>query len=130
MITAFGPNTASGSIQHEALDNNDQVRGTVFQGAVRSTLDSIDQFRVTTAGDNADQGRSSGGQVALVTKSGTNTLRGSLCDPIPGQGGTTIPTAKLATFAPGNQENGTRKMGRIPCSWNGRTTVNHSLAGK
>jgi hypothetical protein len=40
-------------------------------------LDSIEEFRVTTIGDNADQGRSSGGQVTLVTKSGTNTLHGS-----------------------------------------------------
>jgi len=39
-----------------------QSRGTAFQGAVRSTLDSIEEFRVTTIGDNADQGRSSGGR--------------------------------------------------------------------
>ena len=51
-----------------------ESRGNAFTGAVRSTLDSIEEFRVTTAGDNADQGRSSGGQVALVTKSGTNTV--------------------------------------------------------
>src|ERR1700686_3548651 len=38
----------------------------------------MEEFRVTTAGDNADQGRSSGGQVTLVTKSGTNTFHGSL----------------------------------------------------
>jgi hypothetical protein len=54
------------------------MSGALSQGAVRSTLDSIEEFRVTTAGDNADQGRSSGGQVALVTKSGTNTFHGSL----------------------------------------------------
>ena len=62
----------------DGVDNNTQTTGTPFQGAVRSTLDSIEEFRVTTAGDNADQGRSSGGQVALVTKSGTNSFHGSL----------------------------------------------------
>jgi hypothetical protein len=62
----------------DGVDNNTQTTGTPFQGAVRSTLDSIEEFRVTTAGDNADQGRSSGGQVALVTKSGTNNFHGSL----------------------------------------------------
>ena len=36
------------------------------------------EFRVTVGGEGADQGRSSGGQVVLVTKSGTNQLHGSL----------------------------------------------------
>jgi hypothetical protein len=73
-----GGRSDQANITLDGVDNNDQVRGTAFQGAVRSTLDSIEEFRVTTAGDNADQGRSSGGQVALVTKSGTNTFHGSL----------------------------------------------------
>ena len=51
----------------DGVDNNTQASGKAFVGAVRSTLDSIEEFRVTTAGDNADQGRSSGGQIALVT---------------------------------------------------------------
>ena len=73
-----GGRSDQANITLDGVDNNQQTRGTAFQGAVRSTLDSIEEFRVTTAGDNADQGRSSGGQVALVTKSGTNTFHGSL----------------------------------------------------
>jgi hypothetical protein len=73
-----GGRSDQANITLDGVDNNQQVRGTAFQGAVRSTLDSIEEFRVTTAGDNADQGRSSGGQVTLVTKSGTNTFHGSL----------------------------------------------------
>src|SRR5712675_1411852 len=73
-----GGRSDQANITLDGVDNNQQARGTAFQGAVRSTLDSIEEFRVTTAGDNADQGRSSGGQVALVTKSGTNTFHGSL----------------------------------------------------
>ena len=34
-------------------------------------------FRVTVAGQGADQGRSAGGQVSLVTKSGSNQFHGS-----------------------------------------------------
>ena len=73
-----GGRSDQANITLDGVDNNDQVRGTAFQGAVRSTLDSIEEFRVTTVGDNADQGRSSGGQVTLVTKSGTNQFHGSL----------------------------------------------------
>jgi hypothetical protein len=40
-------------------------------------LDSVQEFRVTVAGQGAADGRSSGGQVTLVTKSGTNQLHGS-----------------------------------------------------
>ncbi|MBY0373466.1 MAG: carboxypeptidase-like regulatory domain-containing protein, partial [Bryobacteraceae bacterium] len=41
-------------------------------------LDSLQEFRVTVAGQGANQGRSAGGQVTLVTKSGTNSFHGSL----------------------------------------------------
>jgi hypothetical protein len=73
-----GGRSDQANITLDGVDNNQQSTGTGFQGAVRSTLDSIEEFRVTTVGDNADQGRSSGGQVTLVTKSGTNTFHGSL----------------------------------------------------
>jgi hypothetical protein len=73
-----GGRSDQANITLDGVDNNQQLRGTAFQGAVRSTLDSIEEFRITTIGDNADQGRSSGGQVTLVTKSGTNTFHGSL----------------------------------------------------
>jgi hypothetical protein len=62
----------------DGLDDNDPVFGYAFQGALRSTLDSLEEFRVTTTNSNADSGRSSGAQVSLVTKSGTNQFHGSL----------------------------------------------------
>jgi hypothetical protein len=65
------------NITLDGVDNNDQSNGFAFQGAVRSTLDSIEEFRVVTSNSNADAGRSSGAQVALVTKSGTNGWHGT-----------------------------------------------------
>jgi hypothetical protein len=38
----------------------------------------VQEFRVTTSNYNADEGRSSGAQVALVTKSGTNEFHGGI----------------------------------------------------
>ncbi len=61
----------------DGVDNNDQNNGFAFQGALRSTLDSVEEFRVTTSNSNADAGRSSGAQVSLITKSGTNSWHGS-----------------------------------------------------
>ncbi|HTV64677.1 MAG TPA: TonB-dependent receptor [Bryocella sp.] len=62
----------------DGVDNNDQVRGYAFTGVLRSTLDSTQEFRVTTSGFNADTGRSSGAQINLLTKSGTNDFHGSV----------------------------------------------------
>jgi len=51
--------------------------GYAFQSILPVTPDSVEEFRVTTSNYNADQGSSSGAQVALVTKSGTNNFHGS-----------------------------------------------------
>ncbi len=64
------------NITLDGVDNNDQVFGYAFNGALRSTRDSVEEFRVTTTNANADAGRSSGAQVSLVTRNGTNTLHG------------------------------------------------------
>jgi hypothetical protein len=60
----------------DGLDDNDQQNGYAFTGILRSTLDSTEEFRVTTTSSNADAGRSSGAQVTLVTKSGTDKFHG------------------------------------------------------
>lgn len=52
--------------------------GYAFQSVLPVTLDSVEEFRVTTTNYNADEGSSSGAQVALVTKSGTNNFHGSV----------------------------------------------------
>jgi hypothetical protein len=66
------------NITLDGLDDNDQLEGFAFEGAMRTTLDSLQEFRVTTGNYDAESGRSSGAQVNLVTKSGTNSIHGSL----------------------------------------------------
>lgn len=73
-----GARSDQSNITLDGIDNNDQRQGYAFQGVLRSTLDSVEEFRVTTTNSNADSGRSSGGQVTMVTKSGTNKFHGSL----------------------------------------------------
>ena len=43
-------------------------------------VDAIEQFQVITSGAQAELGRALGGYVNVVTKSGTNTLRGTVYD--------------------------------------------------
>ena len=73
-----GARSDQGNVTLDGVDDNDQVNGYGFNGVLRSTLDSTEEFRVTTSNSNADSGRSSGAQVALVTKSGTNKFHGAL----------------------------------------------------
>jgi len=61
----------------DGVDNNDQNNGYAFNGVLRSTRESVQEFRVTTQNANADAGRSSGAQVSLVTRSGSNAFHGS-----------------------------------------------------
>jgi hypothetical protein len=48
-----------------------------FTPALPIPLDSMQEFRVTVAGEGASAGHSSGGQVSLVTRSGSNVIHGS-----------------------------------------------------
>ena len=74
-----GARSDQANITIDGFDNNNPLQGLPFQGSLRSTLDSLQEFRViTTAGGAADSGYSSGAQVTLVTKSGTNQFHGSL----------------------------------------------------
>jgi hypothetical protein len=66
---------ASNSLVLGALDND---RGNITTGPVlRLNSEAVEEFRVTTANGNANQGRSSGSQINLATKSGSNTLHGA-----------------------------------------------------
>ena len=61
----------------DGIDVNDPQNQTAFTSAVRVTQDALQEFRVSTNNYGAEMGRSSGPQVSLVTKSGTNAFHGS-----------------------------------------------------
>ncbi len=83
-----GGRSDQANITLDGVDINDQQTGgrsftndpeRLQQGsALRSTTESVEEFRITTLGANANQGRSSGAQISLITKSGTNDFRGSI----------------------------------------------------
>jgi hypothetical protein len=72
-----GGRSDQGNVTLDGVDDNDQVNGFAFTGVLRMTQDSVEEFRVTTGIANADAGRSSGAQVSLVTKAGTNKFHGA-----------------------------------------------------
>src|SRR5258708_277000 len=70
--------TLDGVDVNEQQDGLDVVTDQAFASVLRVTRDSLQEFRVTTTNPNAEQGRSSGAQVSLVTRSGSNQWHGSL----------------------------------------------------
>ena len=72
-----GVRSDQSNVTLDGIGVNDQNNGYAFSSVLNAPPDSVEEFRVTTANSNADTGYSSGGQVALVTKSGTNAFHGS-----------------------------------------------------
>src|SRR5713226_2688585 len=77
-------NAQTGNAEVPRTTNNlvigqiDTDRHNITTGPVlRLNTEAIEEFRVTTANGNANQGSTSGAQVNLVTKSGSNALHGS-----------------------------------------------------
>ena len=72
-----GARADQSNITLDGIDVNDPQFGTAYASALRMTLDSLQEFRVSTSNYGAEAGRSSGPQVSLVTRSGTNDYHGS-----------------------------------------------------
>ncbi len=78
-----GGRSDQANITLDGVDINDQQTGgrsvqfDTSQGSVlRATTGAVEEFRITTTNANASQGRSSGAQISLVTRSGTNEFHG------------------------------------------------------
>ena len=70
--------TGTGFGGYQGSNANGSTTNPGFNAVLPIPLDSVQEFRVTVAGEGPNLGRSSGGQVSLVTKSGTNQVHGSL----------------------------------------------------
>jgi hypothetical protein len=61
----------------DGIDSNESSAGGSNFSPLRTNPDSLSEFRVLTGNFTAEFGRNSGGQVAMVTRSGTNEFHGS-----------------------------------------------------
>lgn len=73
-----GARADQGNITVDGIDANDQATGQAFVTVGNLPIDSVQEFRAVTTNPNASEGRSSGGQIQLSTKSGNNQYHGSL----------------------------------------------------
>jgi hypothetical protein len=71
-----GSKSDQANVLLDGVDSNDQLKRTSFTSVLRVTPDSVQEFRTITSNPGAELGFSSGAQVTIVTKSGTNAFHG------------------------------------------------------
>jgi len=73
----FGTNASGRGVLFtiDGGDNTDDAVGGIVQ---QISMDSVQEFEVVTARFKAEHGRSGGGAITIVTKSGTNQFKGSV----------------------------------------------------
>jgi hypothetical protein len=72
-----GGRSDQANVTLDGVDVNEQQGGKAFFSVLRVTPESLQEFRVTTTNADANAGRSSGAQVSLITRSGSNEWHGS-----------------------------------------------------
>lgn len=73
-----GSRADQGNITVDGIDSNDVATGQAFETIGNLPIDSVQEFRAVTTNPSSSEGRSSGGQIQLGTRSGSNEFHGSL----------------------------------------------------
>src|SRR5262245_32250568 len=72
-----GARSDQSNITLDGVDINNAQTNSLDSPVLRLNSEAIEEFRVTTSNANASQGRSSGAQISLITKGGTNVFHGA-----------------------------------------------------
>ncbi|MCY7376148.1 MAG: carboxypeptidase-like regulatory domain-containing protein, partial [Pyrinomonadaceae bacterium] len=73
-----GNRSDQSNITLDGVDVNEAQTNSILDPVLRLNSEAVEEFRVTTTTANSAQGRSSGAQISLITKGGTNDLRGAI----------------------------------------------------
>lgn len=73
-----GARSDQSNITLDGVDINDAQSNDINGPVLRLNAEAISEFRVETVNSNANEGRSSGAQINLVSKTGTNNWHGAL----------------------------------------------------
>ena len=74
----LGARADQNNVTLDGANVNDTQGKDGFNSVLQIPLDSVQEFRTTIAGQGAELGHSAGGQVSILTKSGTNSVHGSV----------------------------------------------------
>jgi hypothetical protein len=77
-VHVHGARDRSWNFTLDGIDSNESSAGGSNFSPLRTNPDALSEFKVLTGNQTAEYGRNSGGQVAMVTRSGSNKLSGTL----------------------------------------------------
>ncbi|MBM3758749.1 MAG: TonB-dependent receptor [Acidobacteria bacterium] len=69
-----GPNAMNGQL----LDGGNNIQSYIGEVAINPGVDSVEEFKVQSGGMSAEYGFTAGGVINMVTRSGTNQIKGSI----------------------------------------------------
>jgi hypothetical protein len=75
-----GMRQGSNNTTLDGISANDSVTARLGLTLTANNTDSVGEFRIITTGAKAEYGHNAGGQVELITRSGTNQFHGNLFD--------------------------------------------------
>jgi Carboxypeptidase regulatory-like domain len=67
-----GARSDQSNITLDGIDINEAQTNSINEPVLRLNAEAVEEFRVVTSNANSSQGRSSGAQISLITKGGTN----------------------------------------------------------
>ena len=76
--TGFSANGVRDTANRYFIDGVESMDGDAFTYAFSPSVDSLAEFKVETSSYSAESGAAPGGQINLLTKSGTNSFHGAL----------------------------------------------------
>ncbi|HEY8130880.1 MAG TPA: carboxypeptidase-like regulatory domain-containing protein, partial [Thermoanaerobaculia bacterium] len=72
-----GQHQSNNSFRVDGAQNDDPTVGAIAGAQVRTAIEAIQEFQVVTSQFDAEFGRSTGGILNAITRSGTNAVKGS-----------------------------------------------------
>jgi hypothetical protein len=77
-VNVNGARSAAVNVTIDGIEANESTNPNPVNNIFRLNPDNVQEFKVTTSNPNAEEGRNSGANVNIATRSGTNELHGTL----------------------------------------------------
>lgn len=79
-INVNGMRSQAGNVTIDGIEANEASNPTPTNNVFRVNPDNVEEFKVTTSNPTPEEGKNSGLNVAIATRSGTNRIHGSLIE--------------------------------------------------
>lgn len=79
-VNVNGARASAVNVTIDGIEANESTSPNPTSNIFRLTPDNVQEFKVTTSNPSPEEGRNSGANVSIATRSGTNTVHGSLSE--------------------------------------------------